>query len=138
MSSDSGKKCSIDELKKRNQPQEPQMIPPAPICPTQEQWTQLVSILNAHYRLLKVQTDTLESIVTQAEKLTKETAEIRQKLEQVGKKKERQLSLPRIHLPTPSPAWLWVIPILVTLLVIWFAGAAIWNNLLRPFLRLIQ
>lgn len=136
MSSDSGKKCSIDELKRLNQPQE--LTPPTPACPTQEQWTQMVSILNAQYRLLKAMSSTLGTAATQAERLTKEVEELRQQLQQVGKKKERRPSLPKIHLPTPSPAWLWAIPILVALLVIWFAGATIWNNLLHPFLQLLQ
>lgn len=136
MSSDSGKKCSIDELKRLNQPKE--LTPPTPVCPTEEQWTHLMRTLNAQCRLLETMQSTMETMATQSEKLTKETTEIRQKLEQAGKKKERRLSLPKIHLPKPSLAWLWTIPILVTLLVIWFAGAAIWNNLLYPFLQLIQ
>lgn len=137
MSSGSEQKCSIEELKARNLPPEQH--------PTAEEWGDLLAILSALYRLTVGQSDTLknslstmQAVHTQAEALTKETAEICQKLEQAGKKKERRLSLPRIHLPRPRLAWLWAIPILVALLVTWFAGAAIWNNLLRPFLQLIQ
>ena len=78
----------------------------------------------------------------QIEALVRETAAIRQLLErreQAGKKNgRRRLRLPRVTLPRPSLAWLWVIPILLGLLVLWFSGAAVWNNLLRTFLQLIQ
>lgn len=134
MSSDSGKKCSIDELKKRNQPQE--LTPHAPACPTQEQWAQMVSILNAQCRLLKAMSSTLETTATQAEKLTKEVTELRQQLQQAGRKKERRLSLPKIHLPTPSLAWLWIIPILVGLYALWPLWAVLWSaasTLLQQF-----
>lgn len=136
MNSRSEQKCSIEELKKLNQPRE--VTSPASTYPTEEQWTHLMRTLNAQYRLLERMHSAMETMTTQSEKLTKETVEICQRLEQVGKKKERRLSLPRIHFPQPRLAWLWAIPILVTLLVLWFAGAAIWNNLLRPILQLIQ
>ena len=125
MSSDSGKKCSIDELKKLNQPRE--VTPLSPSCPTEEQWTHLMRTLNAQYRLLETMQSTMETMTTQSEKLTKETVEIRQRLEQVGKKKERWLSLPRIHLPQPRLAWLWVIPILVGLYALWPLWAILWS-----------
>lgn len=125
MSSDSGKKCSIDELKKLNQPCE--VTPLSPSCPTEEQWTHLMRTLNAQYRLLETMQSTMETMTTRSEKLTKETVEIRQRLEQVGKKKERWLSLPRIHFPQPRLAWLWVIPILVGLYALWPLWAILWS-----------
>lgn len=140
MNSRSEQKCSIEELKERNSPPERH--------PTAEEWDDLLAILSTLYRLAAGQSDTLKNSLstmralhTQAEALTKEATAIRQLLErqeQAGRKKERRLSLSKIHLPRPRLAWLWAIPILVALLVIWFAGAAIWNNLLHPFLRLIQ
>lgn len=135
MSSGSEQKCSIDELKKRNQPQEPQMIPPVLICPTQEQWAQMASILNAQYRLLKDINSTLATTATQAEKLTEEIAELRQQLQPAGKKKGWRPSLPKLRLPTPRLAWLWVIPILVGLYALWPLWAVLWSvvsSLLQP------
>ena len=137
MSSESGKQFSIEELKKLNQPQEEMTS-----CPTEKQWSHLLGILNAQYRLLESQANTLErmrstmgTMATQVEKLTREAAEARQLLEQAGKKKERRLSLPKlrlpeISLPRPSLAWLWAIPVLVALWVIWYAWGSIWNGLL--------
>ena len=141
MSSDSGKKCSIEELKERNLPPEH--------YPTAEEWDNLLAILSALYRLTAEQTDalkrgcsTLGRIISQAEELTKEAKAIRQLLEQreqAGRKKERpRLRLPHISLPRPKPAWLWAIPISVSLLTIWYSGAAIWNNLLKPLSQLLQ
>lgn len=125
MSSGSEQRCSIDELKKRNQPQE--LTQPVPACPTQEQWTHLMRTLNAQCRLLETMCSTMETMTTQSEKLTKEALEIHQKLEQAGKKKERRLSLPQIHLPRPRLAWLWAIPILVGLYALWPLWAILWN-----------
>ena len=141
MNSESGKRCFIEELKERNLPPE--------VDPSAEEWDNLLAILSALYRLTAAWTDTAESIPstlqamsTQTEKLTREAAAIRQLLErreQAGKKNERRrLRLPRVTLPRPSLAWLWAIPISLGLLVLWFSGAAVWNNLLRPFLQLIR
>lgn len=142
MNSESGKRCSVEELKERNLPPERH--------PSAEEWGNLLAILSALYRLTAAQADgitkpgcpAMEELRTQTEVLVKEAAAIRQLLErreQAGKKNERRrLRLPRVTLPRPSLAWLWVIPILLGLLVLWFSGAAVWNNLLRPFLQLIR
>lgn len=142
MNSESGKKCSVEELKERNLPPE--------VHPSAEEWDNLLTILSALYRLTAAQANgitksrcpAMEELRTQTEVLVKEAAAIRQLLErreQAGKKNERRrLRLPRVTLPRPSLAWLWVIPILLGLLVLWFSGAAVWNNLLRPFLQLIR
>ena len=142
MSSESGKRCSVKELKERNLPLEAH--------PTAGEWDNLLVILSGLYRLTAAWTDgmakpgcpALEELRMQTEVLVRETAAIRQLLErqeQAGKKKERRrLRLPRVTLPRPSLAWLWAIPISLGLLVLWFSGAAVWNNLLRPFLQLIR
>lgn len=129
MSSGSEQKCSIEELKERNSPPERH--------PTTEEWDDLLTVLSALYRLTASQSDTLknslatmQAVYTQVEALTKEAAVIRQLLErqeQDGRKKGRRLSLPKIHLPTPSLAWLWVIPILVGLYALWPLWAILWN-----------
>ena len=143
MSSESEKRYSTEELKKRNQPQE--VTTPPPSCPTEEQWRSLMRLLTAQHRLLETQINTMEAMWStmqamrsQTEVQTKELLTIRQQLEQAGKKKERRLSLPRIHLPHPSWAWLWAIPITVGLLTIWYALGELWNNLVIPFLQLLQ
>ena len=143
MSSAYGKQYSIDELKKLNPPQEMEVSPPS--CPTTEQWNALLNVLAAQYRLLKTQADTMErmrstmeAMATQVEKLTTEAGETRRLLEQAGRKKERRLSLPQLDLPRPSLAWLWAIPILAALWILWYAWGAIWNNLLVPLIQLLQ
>lgn len=140
MNSEFGKRCSVEELKERNLPPE--------VHPSAEEWDNLLAILSALYRLTAAQADgmakpscpALGELRMQTEALVRETAAIRQLLErreQAGKKNERRrLRLPRVTLPRPSLAWLWAIPISLGLLVLWFSGAAVWNNLLRPFLHL--
>ena len=102
-------------------------------------------LLNAQHRLLETQSNTMEAMWSsmqamrsQTEAQTKELLTIRQQLEQVGRKKERRLSLPRIRLPRPSWAWLWAIPVTVGLLTIWYASGALWNNLVIPLSHLFQ
>ena len=143
MSSESGKRLSNEELKKRNQPQE--ITTPPPSCPTEEQWRYLMRLLNAQHQLLETQTNTMEAMwstmqamKSQAEAQTKELLTIRQQLEQAGKKKEWRPSLPQISLPRPSWAWLWAIPITVGLFTIWYASGALWNSLLIPLLQLLR
>lgn len=142
MNLESGKRCSVEELKERNLPPERH--------PSAEEWDNLLAILSALYRLTAAQADgitkprcpAIEELRTQTEVLVKEAAAIRQLLErqeQAGKKNERRrLRLPQVTLPSPNLGWLWAIPILLGLWVIWFSGAAVWNNLLRPFLQLIR
>lgn len=140
MSSESGKRCSIEELKEKNLP---------PEChPTAEEWDNLLAILSALYRLTEAQADgmanpscpAMEELWAQTEVLVRETAAIRQLLErreQAGKKKGRW-RLPQVTLPRPRLTWLWAVPILLGLLVLWYSGAAIWNNLLKPLSQLLR
>ena len=142
MNSESGKRCSVEELKERN--------PPSGVHPSAEEWDNLLAILSALYRLTAAQADgitkprcpAMEELRPQTEVLVKEVAAIRQLLEwreQAGKKEEQRRSrLPRVTLPRPSLAWLWAIPISLGLWAMWCSGAAVWNNLLRPFLQPIQ
>ena len=142
MNSESGKRCSVEELKERNLPPE--------VHPSTEEWDNLLAILSALYRLTAAQADgmakpscpALGELRMQTEALVRETVAIRQLLErreQAGKKNGgRRLRLPRVTLPRPSLAWLRAIPISLGLLVLWFSVVAVWNNLLRPFLQLIR
>lgn len=138
MNSESGKRCSIEELKERNLPTEDH--------PTAEEWENLLAILSALYRLTAAQAGgktkpscpAMGDLRAQTEALVSETEAIRrlmERQEQAGKKNEhRHLRLPRVTWPRPSLAWLWAIPILLGLLALWSSGAAVWNNLLKPLL----
>lgn len=73
----------------------------------------------------------MEELLAQTEALVRETAAIRQLLErreQDGKQKERWRLLP-VMLPKPRLAWLWVIPILLGLWVMWYSLDALWNGI---------
>lgn len=131
MSSESGKRCSVEELKEKNLPPESH--------PTAEEWDNLLAILSALYRLTAAQADgitkpkcpAMEELRTQTEVLVKEVAAIRQLLErreQDGKQKGRW-RLPPVTLPKPRLAWLWVIPILLGLWVMWYSLDALWNGI---------
>lgn len=130
MSSDSGKRCSIEELKEKNLP---------PEChPTAEEWDNLLTILSALYRLMAAQADgsknrlsAMWAVGTQMEALAKEITAIRQLLErqeQAGRK-NGHWHLPPVTLPKPRLAWLWVIPILLGLWVMWYSLDALWNGI---------
>lgn len=110
-----------------------------------EEWNDLLAILSTLYRLTASQSDilknslaTMQAVHAQAEALTKEAATIHQLLErqeQAGRKKGWRPSLPKLHLPTPSLAWLWAIPILVGLYALWPLWAMLWSvasALLQP------
>ena len=131
MSSESGKRCSIEELKEKNLP--------SAVHPTAEEWDNLLTILGALYRLMAAQADgmanpscpAMEELLAQTEALVRETAAIRQLMErreQDGKQKERW-RLPPVTLPKPRLAWLWVIPILLGLWVMWYSLDALWNGI---------
>lgn len=149
MNSESEEKLSVDELKQRNLPTEP--TPPPVACPTVEQWMELMKILADQYqviarqhnlmlaqnRLLENMPSTLYALTKQVDQQAKELSAIRWKIEQAGSRKERRrLQLLRIHLPTPSLAWLWIIPILTASAILWYALATLWNEI-SPLLQLL-
>lgn len=128
----------MEELKKRNMPAEP----PA-ACPTVEQWAELLALLDAQQRLMVAQGNTMkfllstvQTMAAQSERQAKELLDIRQRLQQAGSKKERRLSLPRLCLPTPSLAWLWAIPVLAALAILWYALATLWSGI-SPLFQLL-
>ncbi len=142
----------MEELKKLNPPPEPP-APLAPVpCPTVEQWEELLTTLNNQHRLLAVQNRLLEQMLStpiacatkeQAAEMMKQLSMIQESIEQAGRKNERRrLRLPRLHLPEVS--WptlqgaILTLMALVALGILLFASATIWNNLLKPFLQLLQ
>ena len=93
MSSESGQRLSMEELKRRNapQPMQPQT------CPSKEEWQELLHRLDelerhtaAHTALLREVSSRREPCPTQAqmEALARDVAEIQALLRQAGKKKE--------------------------------------------------
>ena len=139
MSSKSEKKLSVDELKQRNLPTEP-ASPMA--CPAAEQWEELLTYLGYQYRAMTAQANatksalsTMQILAAQTEKLVAAATETNRLLQQAGSKKERW-HLPKIHLPTLSLAWLWVIPILAVSAILWYALATLWSEI-TPLLRLL-
>lgn len=140
----------MEELKKLNPPPEPS-APLAPVpCPTAEQWEELLIRLNALYHVTAAQNHLLEQMLSkpiiyatkeQAAEMMRLLSMIQASIEQAGKQKERRhLRLPRLHLPEVS--WSTLQGAALTLMalaafgILLFASATLWNNLLKPLLKL--
>ena len=137
MSSESGQRLSMEELKRRNAPQ--------PIstqaCPSKEEWQELLHRLDelerptaAHTALLREVSSRREPCPTQAqmEALTRDVAEIQALLRQAGKKKELSISPPSLGTAMSVMIWLALILLgtmvgMVVLQVIWSGLAALWS-----------
>ncbi len=152
MSSESEKRCSMEELKKLNLPPEQTAPLTQAPCPTEEQWEELLGRLNALYRVTAAQNRLLEQILStpiiyaakeQAAEMTRQLSRIQASIEQAGKQKERRrLRLPRIHLPelptiTLKGAAL-TLMVLAVLGILLYASVTVWNNLLKPLLALLR
>lgn len=118
-------------------------------CPTPEQWEQAMLYLDDLYRLAEVQSDTmkatlseLKTLEAQMEKLVRSTEEMAALPQQAGRKKEkRRFRLPKLSLPEPprpTLAWLWIIPVLAGLGILWYGLVTVWNNLIAPLLNLLK
>lgn len=134
MSSESERALSLEELRRRNMPQ--QLLPDQ--HPTEQNWLELSAALEALGQLLAEQNLTLEELAgrsyrgptpEQITDLLQEAKAIHRSLEQAGKKKERHFSLPRLHLPQPTWEWLILPVILLGLGLLWYSWAALWNGL---------
>ena len=145
MSSESGQRLPMEELKRRNAPQS--MIPQN--CPSKEEWQELLHRLDklerhtaAHTALLREASSQREPYPTQAqmEALARDVAEIRAMLQPAGRKNGRWLArcprkLPRLRLPhLDGPTWFVLVMTLAVLLLLWWAWAGDWSSLsrLRP------
>lgn len=147
MSSGSGKKYSMEELMEKNKPI---VLPKAESHPTEKEWAQMMALQFQATKQLGQLVKWAEaypappSLYPGAEKLAaveNELTAIRQAvtaMELAGRKKERHISFPRVSLPRPRLAWLWGIPILTVLAALLYTSAIVWNNLLSPFLQLLQ
>ena len=147
MSSDSGKKYSMEELMEKNRPI---VLPKTESHPTEKEWVQMMALQLQTTKLLGQLVRWAEeypappSLYGVNEHLTAMEGELKalrqtaEKIELAGRKKERRISLPRVSLPRPRLAWLWAIPILAVLAVLLYTSAIVWNNLLMPLSQLFR
>ena len=137
MSSESGQRLPMEELKRRNAPQPI----PTQACPSKEEWQELLHRLDelerhtaAHTALLREVSNRREPCPAQAqmEALARDVAEIQRLLRQAGKKKEISISPPSLGTAMSVMVWLALILLgtmvgMVVLQVIWSGLAALWS-----------
>ena len=137
MSSESGQRLPMEELKRRNAPQPI----PTQTCPSKEEWQELLHRLDeleqhtaAHTALLREVSSRRELYPTreQMEALTRDMAEVQRLLKQAGKKKEISISPPNLRTAMSVVVWLALILLgtmvaMVVLHVIWSGLAALWS-----------
>ncbi len=134
----------MEELMEKNKPI---ALPKVESHPTEKEWAQMMTLQLRINKLLERLVADMEdypkppSLYPVTEKLAaveRELTAIRQAamtIEQAGRKKERRISLPKVPLPRPIWAWLWIIPILVGLYALWPLWAILWSvvsSLLQP------
>lgn len=139
MNSVSEQKLSLEQLKQRNAQEPPTPLPE--VHPTQEEWSELLAILSAQYRLAAVQYDLTEELLkklrsaptaAQAEEILRELRTLREAVQQAGKPKEKSFSLPRLprlrlpHLSTPAITSLLMAA--AVLLLLWWGLGTVWNS----------
>lgn len=137
MSSESGQRLSMEELKRRNA-----LSPVVPqTCPGKEEWQELLQRLDelerhtaAHTALLREASSPREPCPTQAqmEALARDVAEVQRLLRQAGKRKEFSLSPPSLRTALSVLVWLALILLgtmvaMVVLQTIWSGLAALWS-----------
>ena len=134
MSSESGQRLPMEELKRRN-------AMPTQICPSKEEWKELLYRLDeleghtaAHTALLREASSRRKPYPTQAqmEALTRDVAEVQRLLRQAGKKKEISVSPPSLGTAMSVIVWLALILLgtmvgMVALQTIWSGLAALWS-----------
>ena len=137
MSSESGQRLPMEELKRRNAPQS--MIPQN--CPSKEEWQELLHRLDelerhtaAHTALLREVSSRREPCPAreQMEALARDVAEIQALLRQAGKKKEFSVSSPSLGTAMSVIVWLALILLgtmvgMVVLQAVWSSLAALWS-----------
>ena len=139
MSSESGQRLSLEELKGRNLP--PQSAPMLPAHPTQQEWSELLARLErleasvvaqeAPLRALSRQVGQLPT-QEQMEELAQEVSKLRAEVRQAGKKKERSISPPGLDTALSVLVWLILLLLgtlvgMVVLRTIWSGLAAVWS-----------
>ena len=151
MSSESGQRLPMEELKRRNP--SPSITPQS--CPSKEEWENLLLMIRALHRLTAEQSNTLENLnqhtaahtallrevsnrrepcpaQAQMEALARDVAEIQALLRQAGKKKEISVSPPSLETAMSVLLWLSLILLgtmvgMVVLQTIWSGLSALWS-----------
>ena len=151
MSSESGQRLPMEELKRRNAL--PSMTQQN--CPSKEEWENLLLMISALYRVTTEQSGTLENLnqhtaahtallrevsnrrepcpaQAQMEALARDVAEIQALLRQAGKKKEISVSPPSLGTAMSVMIWLALILLgtmvgMVVLQTIWSGLSALWS-----------
>ena len=155
MSSESERRLSTEELKQLNRPQAMQMPPTPPDTPTRQDWNDLLAALTALYQLESTNSDQLERLKAgvsaqeallralsrqvgqlptqeQTEALARDVAQIREALQQAGKKRGLSISPPSLRTALSVSIWLVLILLatmvgMVVLQTIWSGLAALWK-----------
>ena len=158
MSSESGQRLPMEELKRRNAP--PSITPQS--CPSKEEWENLLLMIRALHRLTAEQSNTLENLnqhtaahtallrevsnrrepcpaQAQMEALARDVAQMRAELKQAGKKRELSISPPSLRTALSVSIWLALILLativgMVVLQTIWSGLAALWKVVRMLFL----
>lgn len=139
MSSESGQRLSVEELKRLNQP--PQSAPMLPAHPTQQEWSELLARLErleasvgAQEAPLRALSQRVGQLPTQAqlEALAREAAQLRTEVRRAGRKKELSISPPGLDTALSVLAWLVLLLLgtmvgMVVLRTIWSGLAAVWS-----------
>ena len=135
MSSESGQRLPMEELKRRNAPQN--MMPQN--CPSKEEWQDLLHRLDelerhtaAHTALLREVSSGKELYPTeeQLETLARGGGQMCTELKRAGRKKEISILPPGLDTALSVPAWLLLLGTLVgmvALRTIWSGFAAVWS-----------
>ena len=155
MSSESGQKLSLEELKQRNRASGSSVPAVSPDIPTKQDWEDLLTAVSALYRLESTNSDRLKHLEAsvgaqeallraltrqvgqlptqvQLEALARDVAQIQAALKQAGRKREISISPPSLE--TALSVLIWLILILlgtmvgmVVLQTIWSGLAALWS-----------
>ena len=162
MSSESEQRLSTEELKQLNRPQAMQMPPTPPDTPTRQDWNDLLAALTALYQLESTNSAQLERLKAgvsaqeallralsrqvgqlptqeQTEALARDVAQIREALQQAGKKRGLSISPPSLRTALSVSIWLVLILLatmvgMVVLQTIWSGLAALWKVVRTLFL----
>ena len=144
MSSESGQRLSLEELKQRNLPPQgtpSQTEPMPPEHPTQQEWSELLARLErleasvgaqeAPLRALSRQVGQLPT-QEQMEEQAREVAQLRAAVLQAGRKKERSITPPGLDTALSVLVWLILLLLgtmvgMVVLRTIWSGLAAVWS-----------
>ena len=144
MSSGSGQRLSLEELKRRNLPPQgtpSQTAPIPPEHPTQRAWSELLARLerleasvSAQEAMLRALSRQVGQLPTQEqlETLSREVGQLRATVRQAGKRKELSISPPSLDTALSVLAWLILLLLgtmvgMVVLRTIWSCLASVWN-----------